>query len=145
MSNSNFLENLKNAVDSGEFNSDAAKKIVEISKLADNAKGFSEKDGEKAKELLASQAVSEEEALRINSQYEEKMKTIKKQELINKQLAIIIDIEEMIRLSISDMFIFVNELTEKFGDELNNNDPMISELQKKIDTIKSTYETFTNN
>ena len=34
---SSFLENLKKSVDTGEFNSEAAKKIIEVDKLADNA------------------------------------------------------------------------------------------------------------
>ena len=35
MADSSFLEKLKKAVDTGEFNSEAAKKIIEIDKLAD--------------------------------------------------------------------------------------------------------------
>ena len=35
MGNMDFLKNLKDALDSGDFNSDAAKKIGEINKMAD--------------------------------------------------------------------------------------------------------------
>lgn len=35
MGNSDFLKNLKNAVETGEFNLDAAKRINEINNLAD--------------------------------------------------------------------------------------------------------------
>ena len=43
-----YLESLKKAVETGDFNSEAAKKIIQIDKNADNAKGLSLTEEEKA-------------------------------------------------------------------------------------------------
>ena len=88
---SKFLEELKKAADTGEFNSDAAKKINEIDELAEKkATGMSvdelTESLEKRIEANPAVAVTEEEALELNSQYEKKMEEIKKQDAENKRI-----------------------------------------------------------
>ena len=82
---STFLENLKKSVETGEFNSEAAKKIIEIDKLAEEKiksltkTGQSIEDSDLAKSVddrikeAGVKIISEEEALELNSQYEKKM------------------------------------------------------------------------
>jgi hypothetical protein len=146
---SEFLENLKNAADNGTFNSDAAKKILEISELADQK--MQGKNPEEAIEDLkenlqklqdeeALEPVSEEKVIEANTEYEKKMEAFKKQDLVNNQLATLIEIEDMVVLSISDMFGFIAELEKKFEKELETKDPMFGDLKKKIEEIKSKYE-----
>ena len=143
-----FLNNLKKAADNGEFNSDAAKKINEISELADiKLTGNTETNIEKLKESLKKRitdtnktnAVTEEEALELNSEYEKKMEKIKKQDAVNTQLATLIEIEDMVKASILDMFSFTDELENKFEKEFKLKDPMFDDLVKKIRKIKNKY------
>ena len=150
---SNFLENLKKSVEEGDFNSEAAKKINEIDRLADE-KFVKTKDGtkyvttgelDKMIEKAGVKSVTEEEAAALNSDYEKKMADIKKQDAINKQLATLIEIEEMVKMSIDDMFSFMDELEAKFEKEFEDEDPMYGELSQKIDNITSKYNSIINN
>ena len=117
-----YLENLKKAVETGDFNSEAAKKIIQIDKNADNAKGLSLTEEEKAElakrrldgTLKENTVVTEEEVLKLNSEYEKKMADIKKQDAVNQQLATLIEIEDMVKADINDMLSFVTELENKF-------------------------------
>ena len=148
-----FLENLKKAADNEEFNSDAAKKINEISKLADiKLSGNSETNIENLKESLKKRvtdtnkinAVTEEEALELNSEYEKKMEKIKKQDAVNVQLATLIDIEDMVKASILDMFSFTDELENKFEKEFKIKDLIFNDLYQKIKEIKLKYKSIIN-
>jgi hypothetical protein len=158
MAGSEFLKNLKNAVDTGEFNSDAAKKINEIDKLADiiAPTGGAEANLEKRLKEAGVKTVTEEEALELNSEYEKKMNEIKKVEQENKriadlinmidtQLKTLIEIEEMVKASIEDMSSFMDELEVKFEKEFESEDPMYAELSQKIDEITSKYGSIINN
>ena len=140
---SNFLENLKKAVDDGNFNSDAAKRIIEIDKLAD------EKKSTPALNKIADdidngniklKTVTEEEAAMIDSNYEKEMGKIKKQDAINKQLATLVEIEDMVKASIEDMLSFAQELEQKFEKEFEVEDPMFGALSLKIEEVKNKYE-----
>lgn len=158
----NFLENLKKAVETGEFNSDAAKKIIEINKLADNKINRTTKiDLEKSIEDLEKsiedklkiggiRTVSEEEAKMYNSQYEEKMQEITKTDAENKRIADLIDaadnqlsvlteIEDMVKLSINDMMTFVEELKQKFSKEFEEKNSITENLLAKINEVNTKY------
>ena len=137
-----FLDNLKKAVDTGEFNSEAAKKIIEIDKVADNVTGMRALDFafDMANKEGAIQSVTEEEAAVLNSEYEKKMEEIKKQDAINAQLATLIEIEDMVKLSVIDMLTFTKELEEKFSKELEVKDPMFNDLYFKIQEVKNVFE-----
>lgn len=144
MGNNSFLENLKNAVETGEFNSDAANRIKQINELADNAKGFTEEDGENARKLLEAQAVTEEEAVELNSSYEKEMEKIKMTDLMNKQLATLIEIEEMVNASIDDMVEFTNENLVNFEKEFEEKNPIFTPLKEKIEEVRKKYSTYIN-
>ena len=134
-----FLNSLKNAVETGEFNSDAAKKIEEINeinKLVDEKLKNKYKDG-KAKILPVD--VTSEEELKLKSDYEKKMEEIKQNDIANKQLATLIEIEDMVKLSIEDMFSFVDELESKFDKEFESENQAFGDLCQKIQQIKSKY------
>jgi len=152
-----FLENLKKAADTGEFNSEAAKKILEINKLAETKlTGAGDVDIERLKESLekrriedeveelkdapaVTEAVSEEDVLVLNSKYEKQMEQIKKQDMINAQLATLIEIEDMVKLSVDDMFGFLGELEARFAKEFETENPIFGDLYQKIESIKSKY------
>jgi len=146
-----FLENLKKAADSGEFNSDAAKKINQIDEkaniFAENKSVVEMEESliDKAKRDGEIKSVSEEEALELNSQYEQKMKKIKEQDAVNTQLVTLIDIEGMVKASIGDMYSFIEELEVKFEKELNKEDPIFGDLYLKLEEIKSKYNPIVNN
>jgi hypothetical protein len=146
-----YLENLKKAVETGDFNSEAAKKIIEIDKNADNAKGLfltEEEKNELAKKrldaVLEGTVVTEEEILKINSEYDKKMEEIKKQDAVNKQLATLVEIEDMVKLSVDDMISFIKELEDKFKKEFDENDPIFEKLKTKIIETKLKYISFIN-
>ena len=136
---SDFLDNLKNSLDKGEFNSEAAKKILDVDKRAENAKGLSEEDQKKLKELIAKEAVSPEEAAKHNTEYEAKMKALKEIDGVNAQLANLIDMEDMIEASIKDMMGFINELEDKFSKQIEEKNPIYDQLRLKIEAIKLRY------
>jgi len=162
-----FLDNLKNAVDKGEFNSEAAKKILEINALADSKipKGGikSERDLEDLEktvndrlEKAGVRTVTEEEAASLNSEYEKKMEEIRLADaeikrkadlmnLVDNQLKTLVEIEEMVKASVVDMLSFCEELEDSFEKELDGEDPMFAELSKKIDDIHSKYNSTINN
>lgn len=140
---SDFLNNLKKTVEAGDFNSEAAKKIIEISDLADSKMGSTKAIDaamEAAEREGAVVTVTEQEAAAINSAYEEKMANIKKQDAINVQIATLIDIEDMLKANIDDMFSFTDELEEKFAKEFEAEDPMFGELYQKIENLKLQYK-----
>lgn len=162
MADSNFLENLKKAVDTGEFNSEAAKKIIEIDKLADEKLSTMTKphtsidDSDLSKSIndrvkkAGVKTVSEEEALILNSEYEKRMQEMEESdkenkriaELINladKQLETLIEIEDMVKASINDMINFTIELKGKFGKEFEAKNPIFANLLTKINEINIKY------
>jgi len=151
---SEFLDNLKKAADNGEFNSDAAKKILEINELADKKlAGGTPEDLEKIQESLDKRvevdseerkAVSEEEVVEMNSQYEKKMADIKMQDAINGQVAMLIEVEDMVKLTIEDMFGLVDELQKRFEKEFEAENPLFGELSQKLEQIESTYKPIIN-
>jgi len=153
-----FLDDLKKSVDTGEFNSEAAKKIIEVNKLAD------EKAKENPFKLVIdriektgfAEAVPEEDRIVLNSEYEKQMEEIKKQDeenkriadminVINTQISTLVEIEDMVKLSVQDMLSFVKELEDKFSKEIEAKDPMFTELNQKLEEIKLKYISIINN
>ena len=154
---SEFLDNLKKAADNGEFNSEAAKKILEVHDLAEkklqgkdvveeleNIKSSLEKRQEEAVESEEVKPVSEEKVAEAYTEYEKKMAQFKKLDMVNAQLATLTEIEDMVKLSIEDMFSFVDELEAKFVKEIETEDPMFGELFLKLESIKSKYKSIIN-
>lgn len=153
MEDSNFLNGLKKAVDSGEFNSDAAKKILEISSLADDKlkdlvrvdeETVTSKSVDKRLEEAGIKTVSKEEAIELNSQYEKKMLDLEKKQLNNDRMLVLADIENMVKLSIEDMMGFIKESEEFIQTKYGNDDPMFEELKSKFNTIKTKYSSINN-
>jgi len=141
-----FLNSLKNAVETGEFNSDAAKKIEEINeinKLVDEKIKNKYNDGKVNFPKIQPENVElEKEASELQSEYEQKMEVIRQKDSVNianKQLATLIEIEDMVKLSIEDMYSFVQELENKFGNELKSENQAFGDLFLKIEEIKSKY------
>jgi len=172
---SKFLEDLKNAADNGQFNSDAAKKILEINELADSKIGAGkQEDLDRLKESLEKrqnevvpeekqekaieaveeieelenvkevEEIGEEKVAEAYTEYEKKMAMFKKQDTINAQIATLTEVEDMVKLTITDMFDFVTTLETTFEKEIEAKDPMLAELILKINSIKATYLSIIN-
>lgn len=133
-----FLENLKKSVETGEFNSEAAKRIIDISKLAEEKKD-ADKLIEKRLEDAGIKIVSEEETELINSEYEKQMKLIEQKDLALAQLKNLIEIEDMVKASIQDMLSYVDELQHRFTKEFEEKDPIFAELLGKLNEINMKY------
>jgi len=139
---SDFLKNLQKTVDSGEFNSEAAKKINELTNLVET-KNYDRDALDKAYEELKKvqpEIITEEEAASLKMAYDEKMLEIKKQDAVNAQIATLIDIEDIVKASIADMFSFIDELDEQFTKEFEAEDPFFGDLHLKIEQLKSKYK-----
>ena len=146
-----FLENLKKSVEEGDFNSEAAKKIIEIDKLADEKKNAFGLVIDRSEKSGFAESVTEEEAAAANSDFEKKMEETKKQDEENKriadlanavstQLSTLIEIEDMVKLSVVDMLSFTEELEEKFSKEFEAKDPMFNDLYLRIQEVKNVFE-----
>jgi len=132
-----FLENLKKAVDTGEFNSEAAKKIIDIDKLADEKIDPDDLVQKRLDESgLKAVRITEEEVEVINAEYEKKMQEIKEKDLVLQQIKTLQEIDETIKLSIHDMNDFVQTLEESFDKENPNHADLFLEIQK----MKNVYD-----
>lgn len=140
----NFLEKLKKDLENGEFNSEAAKRINDINKLADTKKDANLLV-EKRLEEAGIKTVGEEEVTAINSDYEKEMEKTKKQDAVNQALATLIEIEDMVKASINDMSSYIDELEHTFEKDFDSEDPTFGELYLKIEEIKSKYNSIINN
>jgi hypothetical protein len=158
---SDFLSKLKEAVEKGEFNSDAANKINEISGLAEEKMSAFKEGGKDTKEAVNTireklnkivddtghRTVSEEEALKLNTEYEKKMAEFKKVDLVLSELNTLIQIEELVLGSIDDMFIHIEDIEDKYLDKYGfefENDESFKDLVLKIKEIKEKYNSFIN-
>ena len=152
-----FLDNLKKAVETGDFNSEAAKKIIEVSELSETKTGTRALDFafDAANSSGAIKTVSEEEAAELSVEYEKKMLEIKEKDAENKRIADLIDaaekqtatlieIENMVQLSINDMMGFIVELETNFSKEIQGNNPIFTDLTQQIVKIKSKYGSINN-
>lgn len=128
---SEFLKNLQKAVDEGEFNSEAAKKINELNELADKKISSStpdfdlEKMVNKRVEDVGKRVGNEEDVEEINSEYEEKMELLKREDERNKDIAELMDLSKKL-----------DEITE----EIKNQEAKYvedKEILRLIENIKS--------
>lgn len=150
MSNSKFLNDLANAVNSGEFNSEAAKKILEVNRLADekmkdltriDEETVQSKSVDKRLEDAGIRKVSKEEADEINALSIKKMAELEKKQFINDRMLVLIDIENMVKLSIEDMMGFIKETEVFLEEKFDNEDTTFDDLKAKIAEIKTKYST----
>ena len=141
MALSPFLENLKKSVDTGDFNSEAAKKIIEVDKVADNPSTRALWNAiEVANKEGAIKTVTEEEAAEIKTDYEKKMQEIKEKDLALQQIATLRDIDETVMLSVYDMRDFIKTLDENFDKTKLVNVELFAEIER----IKNKYSSIIN-
>jgi hypothetical protein len=136
---SNFLENLKKAVDNGEFNSEAAKKINDIDKLADEKVGNAKQLIQKRLDEVGIKTVTEEDVEVLNSEYEEKMKRIKRIDEANVCLVDLINREERIISEIRKMIEVANNAKKDYAVEFEANDPVFMDLLAKVNQINKEF------
>lgn len=140
---SSFLDNLKNAVEKGEFNSDAAKKINEIHEMAENKTNFDEvkenykKRVEEDKEKI--EPLSDSERKETESEYQEKMSYYKKVDGINNEIARLDYLDNKVIESVTDIIDRVEYLEKELGDSLKS-DEMYGDLLNKINEIREKYK-----
>lgn len=142
---SKFLDDLKNAVEKGDFNSEAAKKINDIDKLADEKKGSTPTldkiyDDVNTGKIVVNKPTDEEVEV-INAEYEKTMKEIKEKDLVLQQIKTLQEIDETIMLSVGDMRDFVQTLDESFDKD----NPLHKDLFAEMERIKNKYSSIINN
>jgi hypothetical protein len=136
---SNFLENLKKSVETGEFNSEAAKKINEIDKLADEKVENAEQLVQKRLDEAGIKTAKEEDIEVLNSEYEERMKKIERTDGANVYLAELINKEERIVAEIHEMIELANNAKEEFAVEFEAKDPAFMDLLAKVNHVNMEF------
>jgi hypothetical protein len=141
-----FLENLKKSVEEGDFNSEAAKKISEIEKLA-NKKINEIKKLEEIEESINKRledagirTINEEDIKNVNSEYNKKMSEIEEKNAVLKQIKILRDIDENIIICITELFDFIKTLEEAFNEKNMNHIELFIEINK----LKNKYNNIIN-
>lgn len=154
---SDFLNDLKKAVEEGEFPSKAVKKIIEVDELAKSKFGSDVKktinpnklfdevleiNVSETKNVAAEiKTVTSEEAAMINSEYEKKMQELKELDLALQQIKILKEIEDMVVLSVKEMGEFIVTLEQSFDKTKLINTNLFAEIER----IKTKYSSITNN
>lgn len=140
MGKNDFLKNLKDSLDNGEFNSDVAKKFNEIEAKANEIlkSKTSEEIGNSINEKIDSKnikRVSEEQMEELNSQYEQQMKERAKEERIFAIIATLNNIENEIDNNLMDMKKLINDSDHEYNQE----DEKCVDLFKKIKELQNKY------
>lgn len=140
---SEFLDKLKKAVDEGEFNSEAAKKINEIEKRSmEIDPNEAEKLLEKRLEESGAKIITEDEVVAKNIDYDKKLEQLKYIDGLNKQIATLRDMENMVLLSIQDMLQYVKTVDENFNFDKENEENN-KKLNDEIQRIKDRFGSLT--
>jgi hypothetical protein len=135
---SDFLDNLKKSVDTGDFNSEAAKKITSIVDFSDEKmrkNTINEISNSLDARNVSSKTVSSEEAKSANTEYEIKMGRIKQYDRLLGTIAELNEIDRIVSESIDDMKWHITNLEEVF----DMHDPINELLAKTINEVKIKY------
>jgi len=139
-----FLNDLSDKLEKGEFNSDVANKINKISELAEEkASGNTEKElkekiDERINERIESsggvETIDPDKISEINSEYDEKMKKRSIEEEILAYTATLINNDELVQKNILDVKSLIGEFKGKY--EADNETcvetfKLIKELEEK--------------
>lgn len=132
-----FLKNLKDALDFGDFNSDAAKKIGEINKMADeiNINLSNDEISDKLNKFGVKNI--DENDIKMNEIFDETIKDIKKDDLFNKIIANLLNINKSIENIINNELIpYLKNIENEYNEEIKNN----QNLNSLIIKIKEKYK-----
>lgn len=144
MAKKDFLNDLKESLDKGDFNSEAANKINEI---VEKSEGFEDKKvpemEEDLKKMVESEggvkeSVSEEELPELNTEYEQKMAHFKKMDKINSEVATLINIDEKLLNLHTELSNLIDVLRKKYEGE-NQEFPELKILNEKMSELENKY------
>jgi len=138
---SNLLDELKKAVDDGNFNSEAAKKLIEIDSKADEV--LEEKSTEQIEQSVIDTAISGgvktidgADFARLQSEYEEKMKERAREEILLATIVTLIDEDELIDEKLYSLWKFIDNIKQEHKAE----DKGCAELFAKITELETKYD-----
>lgn len=140
-----FLGSLKESLEKGEFNSEAANKINEIvdksKKFEENAKPGDLGDAVKKRveESGVKESVSEEELPELNTEYEQKMAHFKKADKINLEIATLKNIEDVVLNQLTELSNFIDILRKKYEKDNPEEFPELKQLLKNIESLEKKY------
>lgn len=144
MAKKDFLSDLKESLDKGKFNSDAANKINEINEKADKFvdKGVSEMNEDLKKRIEeiggVKESISENELPELNTEYEQKMAHFKKMDMINSEVSTLANIDESLVNQHTELSNFIDALRKKYEKE-DQKFPELEALNKKIEELEKKY------
>lgn len=116
-----YLNELRKAVDDSEFNSDIAKKIREINKLADDKFQYEKADGD-------------------DGLVETDVDNLAITDTINMSVSLLKELDGFVISTIQDMALHIKELKAKFGDLFNENSD--NDLNKIVGELSDKYKGF---
>jgi hypothetical protein len=138
--NISFLDKLKSALDDGNFNSDIATKLNEIVKVSEG-KDYNEVSS-KLEKIQAEQEsfedIGDETMGKSVKEHSDMIKKYAREDKINKEIALLIDMDEMVSVSINDLVEHCNDVKERFEDEKELDD-MMKTLRFQLLDIKEKY------
>ena len=138
-----FLDNLKNAVEKGEFNSETAKKFNEVlnkaeeksklslDELENNIKNRTDSGSTEQKKTL-----SKEEIEKVNKEYKKKMQEIAEEEKRNAIIATLKHESDKIEDYIVELYSLIKNTELSY----NKNDEKNKYLFEEIENIKKKYK-----
>lgn len=138
MGKSDFLENLRNSVETGNFNSEAADRIKKISQLAENKSSLgTEKIMNNINNRLDDnkRVLDDEDNIEeLNQEYENNIFKIEKIDEANKKYAEILNIE-------NNFIIFAEQLKNKMDEFIESyyDDEDVKDIYLIIDNLKKKY------
>lgn len=140
MGKDDFLKTLKDSLDNGEFNSDAAKKINDITKKADEmvkSKSVEEinKSIKEKTSTVGVKNIDKDQLEDLNSQYEEKMSERAKEEVILATFATLENLERVADETISN----INKLIGDIKQDYNESEEKSKLLFEKINDLQNKY------
>ena len=143
---SDFLNGLNDALKSGEFNSDAAKNINEISELAEK-KTDNLDEIERKINSIKGKSVTKEVAEQKNSEFEHALRRQKEQDAILSKISLVYDLEEQANIMLLEISELVTERNNHIADLLKYIESLTelldmggSDFKDSIDEIKKKYE-----
>lgn len=130
-----FLDNLKDVLDNGKFNSQAAIHLNKIHEAAENV------DAREVEEKLKKsyedvKPVGEEEAEEMNKVYEDKISKLRELDEINKALVSLINLEA----NVNDALEILKNETNAIDTEFIIDAPQYDDLYAKIKEIKKHFK-----
>lgn len=136
---SEFLENLKKAIENEEFNSNVAKKINDINELADDIikeKTINEIDESVKNRIKEKKKIDKDDIKKITSEYQNRMREMARDEKILAIITTLDNIDYEIERKKDQLQLFLLDLIKVYNRDDDNNSMLFEKVDKLINKYK---------